>query len=136
MVTKSIEVTPGGDTIDLRLDVAQVWLYPDQAVPMSLLASEAVINALKHMPGPDAPPEDRWIAVSFHESADRSCVFALTNAVPPSDAPQQQRGIGRRLIRAFATQLDGAVELKNRNDIYELTVTFAASEFAPAPGSY
>ncbi len=137
VVVKSVEVTPGGEDIDLRLDIDQVWLYPDQAVPMSLLASEAVINALKHMPGQDAPPQDRWIAVTFREMPDRTCTFALANAVHPSATAQQpRRGMGRRLIRAFATQLDGEVEMKERDGVYDLGVTFAASEFAPAPGSF
>ncbi len=137
VVTKSIEVTPGGDAIDLQLDVGQVWLYPDQAVPMSLLASEAVINALKHMPGVDAPQQDRWIRASLQESDERVCVFTLSNPVPPSPQTQQpRRGMGRRLIRAFATQLEGTVDMRERNGVYELTATFAASEFAPAPGSY
>ena len=91
VVTKSIEVTPAGEEIDLRLDIDQVWLYPDQAVPMSLLASEAVINALKHMPGLDAPKEDRWISVSFHEFAG-----------PLLRVPVAQRGAA--VERAASTQ--------------------------------
>ena len=138
VVTKSIEVAPGGDTIDLTLDIEQIWLFPDQAVPMSLLASEAVINALKHMPGEDAPQKDRWISVSFHETADRTCTFALSNVMraPDPDTSQPHRGMGRRLIRAFATQLGGTVETSAKGGVHELTVTFSASEFAPAPGSY
>ena len=135
VVTQSVELSGDHQDVDLQLDIEDVWLYPDQAVPMSLLASEGVINALKHMPKTDA--KDRWLAVTFGEDDNRRCVFGIRNAL--SDDPvsaQKPTGMGRKLIRAFATQLNAEVRFRKAGGVFRLDVSFVASDFAPAPGAY
>ncbi len=137
VIGKTIEMNPELDDLDLTLEIEDVWLYPDQAVPMSLLASEAATNALKHMPesGPDAP--DRWLKVAFSKDAEGVCTFRTCNrGGPPGSGPRPTRGMGRKLIRAFATQLGAEVNVCEEDELYCLTVTFAAKEFAPLPGTY
>ncbi len=137
VVSKSITVAPEGGEIDLEMAIDEIWLYPDQAVPMSLLAAEAVINALKHMPAEcgDGDEPSRWIEVAFHREPDRTCHFRLVNAAPARPR-EQGKGMGRKLIRAFATQLDAAVKSRHEDGRYTLSVEFVASEFAPAPGTF
>ena len=135
VVVRSVELNDAHQDIDLRLDVADVWLYPDQAVPMSLLASEAVTNALKHM----SSSEDggRWLEVHFSENEIRVCTFGVRNEVSAEPKPKAPPGgMGRKLIRAFATQLDADVRTKDAGGVVRLEVTFEASDFAPAPGAY
>ena len=137
VVGKTIEATPDIDDVKVTLNVDDIWLYPDQAVPMSMLSSEAVINALKHMParcGDDVP---RWLSVSLSQDEARLCTFRAENTADPGTAPGTlPRGMGRALIRAFATQLEAQVETDQTDDAYRLSVTFVASEFAPAPGTF
>ena len=138
VVTNSLAVSPEHEGIALDMAIEEVWLYPDQAVPMSLLAAEAVINALKHMPdegGDNAPDGGRWMHVAFRKDPDRTCHFTLENAAP--EAPHGQgKGMGRKLIRAFATQLNAVVKARHEAGRYALAVEFEASEFAPAPGTF
>ena len=137
VVTQTVEITPGIDDLEVTIDVEPIWLYPDQAVPMSLLASEAVINALKHMPGAETYDGQRWLTVTLTQDDDRTCTFRAENVAtqrPPQD--NAMRGMGRKLIKAFATQLSARVGTEETEDRYVLQVTFTASEFAPAPGTF
>ena len=137
VVSKSIAVSPEHEGIEVEMEIDEIWLYPDQAVPVSLLAAEAVINALKHMP-PDSGEESgpsRWMHVAFQKNPDRLCHFRLVNSAP-EPSPQQGKGMGRKLIRAFATQLNAAVKSRHEAGRYTLSVEFEASEFAPAPGTF
>lgn len=135
VVSKTIEMEPEAADLTVDMDVGDIWLYPDQAVPMSLLASETVVNALKHMPPGETLSGPRWLTVHFACDADRNCVFTAENAaVPSGGAPS--RGMGRRLIAAFATQLGAKVTVKEGADSYRVKVAFTASEFAPSPGVF
>ena len=135
VVTKSVEVSPEHEDVDLSLEVDDVWLYPDQAVPMSLLASEGVINALKHMPAPGEA--DRWLRVTLAQDASRTCRFAIANGHrAEGKSLQRAGGMGRRLIRAFATQLDATVRTRDPDGQFRLEIEFQASDFAPAPGTF
>ncbi|CTQ34772.1 sensor histidine kinase [Jannaschia rubra] len=138
VVEKTVSMTPGAEDIELSLDIQPVWLFPDQAVPLSLLASEGVVNALKHMPPPGAAAGTRWIKLSFHEGQDRICRLELANHPAEREAkgPKPRRGMGQKLIRAFATQLGATVQMGLVDDHYALTVEFAASDFAPLPGTF
>lgn len=135
VVGKTIDMSPEAEDLTVDMQVGDVWLYPDQAVPMSLLASEAVVNALKHMPPGDALSGPRWLRVRLDCDAERNCVFTAENAAQPTQA-QGPGGMGRRLIAAFATQLGATVVVDEAADSYRVNVAFTASEFAPAPGIY
>ena len=137
VVTKSIETAPDGDSIALDFETDDIRLFPDQAVPMSLLASEAVINAIKHMPPVGTPACPRGIQVELREDAERNCLFSIANSAQTEDGPRpQSKGMGRKLMRAFATQLGAKIETQERDGVYRLTVEFKASEFSPAPGTF
>ncbi|MCK0167195.1 sensor histidine kinase [Jannaschia sp. S6380] len=136
VVRKSIDSALGGDTIALDLRIERVWLFPDQAVPMSLLTAEAVMNAIKHMP-PIGTEHAREMSVRFHEDDDRTCHFCLSNTMLPRvEEERRSTGMGRKLMRAFATQLDAEIESREADGWHHLTVTFRASDFTPAPGTY
>lgn len=135
VVSKTIDMSPEAQDLTVDLQVGDVWLYPDQAVPMSLLASEAVVNALKHMPPGDALAGPRWLTVRLDCDAERNCVFTAENAAQPSGG-KRRGGMGRRLIAAFATQLGAKVVVAEEADRYRVNVAFTALEFAPAPGIF
>lgn len=137
VVGKTIEITPDMDDLKVDMEVGDIWLYPDQAVPMSLLAAEAVINALKHMAQDEDGEASRWLKVSLTRDENRVCTFSTSNAAPKHPpATTGAKGMGRTLIQAFATQLGGQVETRDADGTYALTVTFTASEFAPLPGMF
>ena len=119
--------------IKLDVDVAPVALYPDQAVPLSLLVTEALTNAVKYVGRPKSGPP--WITLRV--SADDGQVsLACRNSLGTPVAHDQKSlssGLGSQLIEAFVMQLDGTLEQKATDDSYGVHLTFHTSNFAQEP---
>ncbi|MBL3701493.1 hypothetical protein GI582_02175 [Sulfitobacter sp. BDSS02] len=134
VIEKSVHI--GSDQskpVKIESDIEDIMLYPDQAVPMSLLAAEAATNAMKYVGA--ANGGDRWIKVSFVAGEGKTRVFHLSNCV--GDEPVMQgTGMGTKLIKAFAIQLDAKLDVEDQPDEYALTVTFDAADFIAQAESY
>ena len=106
--------TDAGSGIDLKTDLAPVTLSADQLVPLSLLLTEAVTNALKYC-GSVARGDRTWIRVSLAVGGGK-VDLAVTNSVPergatpPDDDDVSSTGLGGELIAAFAMQLYGKLQ--------------------------
>lgn len=119
-----------GHHIDLRLELEDVFLTPDQTSPLAMLATEALTNALKHAStDPGAKPFVRFSLRIVHDGADR-VRMEIENSVA-SDAPPEGVGLGSRLIRAFASQLEARVEQTRGDGTYLVTVEFERVPFDP-----
>ncbi|ETX27291.1 sensor histidine kinase [Roseivivax isoporae] len=125
------------DGLEMTKSLADVEVYPDQAVPMSLLTAEALTNAGKYMaPDPDGMCR---IHVELRIEPDRSVRLEISNshlAEPDADAAGARPGLGTRLIQAFATQLGGALEQGPAGDRYVVAVRFHLSDFKPEVVDY
>lgn len=109
--------------IDLRLDLDEVVLSPDQASPLAMLATEALTNALKYASAADG--ETPFVAMSLKTIDGGAQVrFALENALSPGAARDAVTGLGHKLIAAFASQLEASVERDETADRYTLAVVF------------
>jgi two-component sensor histidine kinase len=100
--------------IRLALRLEALELPVDLAVPFGLIANEVLTNALKH-----AYPDDRAgeLSVSLDSAADRA-VLTITDdgAGYPEDLDLSgASGVGMRLIRRLADQIDGEVSF-NRGE--------------------
>ncbi len=119
---------PRGFEVERSLD--KVTLYPDQAVPIALLATEAVTNAIKYM---GAPPGARgWLNVRLINHAERRIELVVENSRGPQigDAPESGTdGLGTRLIAAFAQQVGAAPMITQTDDMYRLSICIDAQEF-------
>ncbi|MFV0382483.1 sensor histidine kinase [Paracoccus sp. (in: a-proteobacteria)] len=90
--------------VDTRL--APLVLQPDQAVPLSLLATEAFTNALKYAgiaPGEDAP----WVRVTLADRGGGRGVLEIVNSIGTGNPLTEGTGLGSQLIEAFSIQLEG-----------------------------
>lgn len=128
IVQKSVEI--GAETataVRVETDIDDVHLYPDQAVPMSLLAAEAATNAMKYVDAREGT--DPWIRVTFKACEDKTCVFRFENSARVNDTAGST-GMGARLINAFAIQLGATIEVESSDEAYTLTVTFTAADFS------
>ncbi|MGR3572312.1 sensor histidine kinase [Brevirhabdus sp.] len=117
-----------GVEVTVRLDEFEV--YPDQAVPLSLLATEAATNALKYLGRPEhgAP----WMRINLTMSEDSTVCLTIANSKgePVSTSnPAESSGLGSRLIKAFGQQLLGDVEVKETETEYTVTLRFRVSDF-------
>jgi len=113
-----------------------VTLYPDQAVPVSLLATEALTNAVKYAT-PPAGGGQRWIRLSLRDEKDGSATLEIVNsqgAAVPVRSEGELPGIGSKLINAFAGQLESAAEITNMDGEYRLRVRFEIGGIVPIGG--
>jgi two-component sensor histidine kinase len=125
-----------GDTIEFRGDFDQIVLYPDQALPLSLLASELGTNALDHVSAPEGEP--CIIAASLKSISEDEAELVCENSVDPDAPPRTEpgHGLGTRLIRAFAAQLGGKVTTEELPRLHRVTLRFKLEAFPDAPGDY
>jgi two-component sensor histidine kinase len=125
---------PPGAGVQIRLVADEVSLYPDQVVPMSLLAAEAVTNALKYVGRPAEGPAR--IDLNLTCAADGTVTLSIANTLgetpermDPDDRIRQGDGLGGRLIRAFAGQLSGHLGIDRSAERYCLSLTFKRAPF-------
>lgn len=114
-------------------ELEPVTLMPDQAGPLAMLTTEAVVNAFKYG-GPDASGSFRiLLKLSLSgQGDDLLATLTVENTVPAERRPNDGTGLGRQLIAAFASQLDARLEEESRADRFIVRVTFAPSPFEPA----
>lgn len=111
--------------LDDRLD--PVTLMPDQAVPLALLLTETLNNAVKYA-ARDADGVAR-LRLDLTQTGMGSARFALCNRFDPAAAPVQQpgmepTGLGSLLLTAFAQQLGGQIDIDTRGNTYSVALDF------------
>jgi two-component sensor histidine kinase len=130
MVNAAVEVSSG---LRVKTDLEPVTLQPDQAVPLTLLATEAFTNALKYAgtrPGEDHP----WVRVSLTHPAKHQAVLEIANSTGErldGSAIPDGTGLGGQLIGAFATQLEGEAELTQDDHVFTLRLPFKVERLNP-----
>ncbi|MEV8467200.1 histidine kinase dimerization/phosphoacceptor domain -containing protein [Fluviibacterium sp. DFM31] len=119
-----------GHQIRVSTALDPVEISPDQSVPLSLLATEAAINAVKYCGATgDAPA---WIDIALRRlDGDRVSLSVVNSRAPdtgntPADMPRGS-GLGARLIQSFVAQLNGTREVVEHPDRYEMHVVFPLS---------
>ncbi|MCA8884492.1 MAG: sensor histidine kinase [Rhodobacteraceae bacterium] len=116
--------------IDTRFD--SMVLYPDQAVPLSLLTTEAVTNALKYTGSAHGVPA--WLKVSLiAESPVTACLVVENSTGTEQALPGDEMtgtGLGNNLIRAFASQLGGELSVEQTDSLYRCTCRFEIQSFS------
>nr|WP_237168421.1 sensor histidine kinase [Paracoccus shandongensis] len=124
MVSASVEP---GSPLRIEKNIETLILLPDQAVPLSLLATEAFTNALKYAgtaPGEDAP----WVRVDLATVAPGRGLLEVANSIG-KDSPQSEgTGLGSQLIEAFTTQLEGEATAGVEGNSFVLRLHFAIDE--------
>lgn len=111
-------------------DYAPVILYPDQAVPLSLIAAEVLNNALKYLGQPEDGSPAR-ISISLQQSEDgKTATFRIENTLgtPIGTENAHGSGLGSQLVNAFAIQLDGTLDVVDGPETYTLTIAFPLSD--------
>lgn len=128
-----------GRQFDLVTSFEDLRLTPDQAVPLSLLLTEALTNAIKYSRGKDgAPPR---LQITLRRDDEERAVLEIANSIDgiPTPAPATEgSGLGADLLSAFAMQLGGRCETEVTETRYRLWVGFKVLQSADAdmgPGS-
>ena len=110
--------------IDLKIDVEDILLGVDTAIPCGVIVNELVANSLKHAFPGDRPGE---IAISFREvDGQYTMVFKDEGVGLPEDLDiSHPSSLGLTIVNALTGQLGGAIDL-GRNGGCEIILTFPA----------
>lgn len=122
-----------GTGISVQTRFEPLMMSPDKLVPLSLLLSEGVTNALKYI-GPPESGEAPWLEVVLKDEGD-DAVLSITNsmagpsATAADGAVSDSTSLGSDLIEAFAMQLDGVLEhgevQTEKGLVWQLSLRFA-----------
>ena len=103
-----------GERLRLEIEAPELKMSSDQAVPLALIVTEAVSNALKY-----AFPGGRRGSILVHLTADRDHaeleIFDDGVGIPAGRVETEsgtRDGIGIQLIRGFARQLGATLEVE------------------------
>ena len=100
---------------------AGIEVPPDQAIPVALFVNELVTNSAKY--GHPNSKCEVWIEV-VRADAKISSVRDKGIGLPPNFESTSRKGLGMRLINAFAAQLGGKLEIRRHDPGVEFLVTF------------
>jgi two-component sensor histidine kinase len=116
-----------GSNVEITQSYEEISLEADDAAPLTLLVSEAITNALKHV-GSDTEESGR-LDVKLVKDGPENAILTITNSI--SSVPQPNgTGLGSKLIHAFARQLNGNVEIEQTDNEYTLALRFHVPQVA------
>jgi len=113
------------DRAQVQTEIGKLTLLPDQAVPLTLLATEALTNALKYA-GPPAEGQPVWVRVILRPEDGGNVLLEIANSVGRDRHDSEGTGLGSQLIEAFAMQLDADLEVHSEPDMHCVRVRFLA----------
>ncbi len=116
--------TGPGSNLRIETEIQPLPLLPDQAVPLSLLATEAFTNALKYAgtsPGEDGP----WVRVSLTAPTPGKGVLEIVNSTGQTEMEFESTGLGSQLIEAFSVQLEGEASTGQVGNTFTMRLEFA-----------
>ena len=122
-----------GRTFRIDSDFAPIPLTPDQAVPLSLLLTEGLTNAIKYAEPEPGEMSPRLMLRFASLGGDRAeLVIANTARTTPSEPSAEGTGLGSQLVGAFASQLGGEVRSGLEGSTFTMRVEFVVSSLRGA----
>jgi two-component sensor histidine kinase len=132
IVRQTLGIASGPERrFDVVTSFDELRLTPDQAVPLSLLLTEALTNAIKYSHGENGNPP--WIEITLKRDNASGAVLEITNSISASAAPApavEGTGLGADLLAAFAMQLGGRCGTEVTKVRYRLWVSFEVLRLA------
>ncbi len=113
--------------IESKTGFDDIKLTPDQAVPLSLILTEALTNALKHA---SAPPNGKInLSVTLRRTEPGHAMLQVMNSASADASPRpysnlESTGLGQQLMTAFATQLMGKLTKGQDGECYDIRLEF------------
>jgi two-component sensor histidine kinase len=105
---------------------AGIEVPPDQAIPVALFVNELITNSAKY-----GHPNRRcevWIEVVRNDKTISVSVRDQGIGLPPNFDAKSSKGLGMRLVNAFAAQLGGKLRILPRDPGAEFVLIFPASD--------
>ena len=125
---------PPGSALRVETDLHPLTLYPDQAVPLALLATEAFTNAIKYASAP-GPGEAPWVKLEMRPHGGARILLEVTNSIGAEGEVSEERdggtGLGSQLIEAFSSQLDAELHQGTEEGVWRVQIIFELDAFDP-----
>lgn len=112
------------NTIKLNIDVDDIFLDIDTAIPYGLIINELVSNSLKYAFPNNSKGE---IDVKFHANSQGKLILIVRDngvGIPEQLNIKTTSSLGLTLVQGLVDQLDGTLEI-NRNQGTEVMMTFS-----------
>jgi two-component sensor histidine kinase len=135
LLRETAEQGPAG-SIGLEVLADPVRVSTDRAIPLALLVTEAVSNALRHA-FPDG--QSGHIAVHLQREGDRARLAILDDGIGLSAGQERgaessgQKGIGLMLITMLAKQIGGSLQIEDEVGTSVLVEFAEEDPYRPAP---
>lgn len=133
VLTRQIVAATTNDdsALDVETSFDDCEVYPDQAVPLSLAASELVTNALKNLGPREGEPRARLVVRLDYDGEAGRGKITVENTLPrePVARDDGSTGLGEQLVRAFSSQMEATVTRDERDDYYSVTIDFPIQSF-------
>lgn len=123
-----------GQEVAIETAFDPIALNPDQSVPVALLATEALTNAIKYSV-PNPADGKRHLHLSLKDRGDSMAELRILNSTGPDAGAAGTpggTGLGSRLIDAFAQQLDAELTQGPTERGYEVAIRFRVETAPPA----
>jgi two-component sensor histidine kinase len=121
ITTNLCESTQSAGKVTVEHNFIPLVLDPDRAIPLSLFATETIMNALKHGEG----AENGMIRVSLKDADDGNVRLEVINTIATDSVEKApDGGLGYKLIEAFSRQLEGSVEISELAGEHRISLTF------------
>ena len=112
------------DTIHLKIDMKDIYLGVDTAIPCGLIVNELVSNSLKHAFPSGRKGEIRLEARWYQDGGLELIVGDNGIGFPPECDVLEMESLGLRLVRTLCTQLEGEIKLdRNGGTVFTVTLT-------------
>jgi two-component sensor histidine kinase len=133
IINQMTRATIGPDRrLDVETELAPLVLPPDQAVPLTLLTTEAFTNALKYAGSP-AGHSRPWVRVKLTREGEDMARLEVANSIGAQVVALEGTGLGSQLIEAFATQLDTEATITATDKEYIFSMPFRIEKILPLP---
>ncbi len=112
------------NTLTLKLNVDDIFLDIDRAIPCGLIVNELVSNSLKHA---FSDGESGETCVELHLINNNIALIVSDNGVgiPEDFSLENTKSLGLQLVDALTNQLEGSIELNRNKPGVEFKLTFA-----------
>lgn len=118
--------------VAIRFDMIEHTEGPDRALPIAMLATEAIANAFKHSL---VQGGCGWLRIDLHEGNGGFMTLAISNERDGVAEPEKERrvGLGSQLIDGFARQLHGTLSKEMTAEFYTISLRFPKDEAMEKP---
>lgn len=111
--------------VETKTTFDDIRLTPDQAVPLSLILTETLTNALKHASSSATGKTN--LSVTLRRTTPGQAMLEVSNSAGPQSAlPSgvESTGLGQQLLTAFASQLRGRLTVGTEDRVYVVRLDF------------